>query len=80
MNKIILADPQAIFRAGTAKVVAMDEDFRIVAQCEDVERMMQAITAFPGAIVLFASSLSPKIGRLSMMLEAAGSRAIRREQ
>jgi hypothetical protein len=26
MNKIILADSQAIFRAGTAKVLAMDED------------------------------------------------------
>jgi len=76
MNKIILADTQAIFRAGTAKVLAMDEDFRIIAQCADVERMMHAITAFPGAIVLFASSLHPEIGRLSMMLEAAGSRAI----
>ena len=76
MSKIILADSQDIFRAGTAKVLAMDEDLRIVAQCPDVERMMHAITTFPGAIVLFASSLHPDMGRLSMMLEAAGSRAI----
>ena len=76
MNKIILADSQAIFRAGTAKVLAMDEDFRIVAQCADVERMTHALTTFPGAIVLFASSLHPKMAQLRMMLESAGSRAI----
>ena len=76
MNKIILADSQAIFRAGTAKVLAMDEDFRIVAQCADLERMMHAITTFPGAIVLFASSLRPDTGRLRMVLESVGSRAI----
>jgi DNA-binding NarL/FixJ family response regulator len=76
MNKIILADSQAIFRAGTAKVLAMDEDFRIIAQCADLERMLHAITTFPGAIVVFASSLRPDVGRLRMMLEATGSRAI----
>ena len=36
MNKIILADSQAIFRAGTAKVLAMNEDLRIIAQCGDL--------------------------------------------
>lgn len=76
MNKIILADSQAIFRAGTAKVLAMDEDFRIIAQCADLERMMHAITTFPGAIVVFASSLRPDIQRLRMLLESSGSRAI----
>jgi DNA-binding NarL/FixJ family response regulator len=76
MNKIILADSQAIFRAGTAKVLAMDEDLRIIAQCADLERMLHAITTFPGAIVLFASSLRPDLGRFRMMLESAGSRAI----
>ncbi len=76
MNKIILADSQAIFRAGTAKVLAMDEDFRIIAQCADLERMMHAISSFPGAIVLFASSLRPDMNRLRMMLETSGSRAV----
>ena len=55
MNKIILADSQAIFRAGTAKVLAMDEDVRIIAQCTDLDRMNHAITTFPGSIVLFAA-------------------------
>jgi DNA-binding NarL/FixJ family response regulator len=76
MYKIIVADSQAIFRAGIVKVLVMDEDFRIIAQCGDVQRMMHAITAFPGAIVLFASALHPNMGRLGKMLEAAGSHAI----
>jgi len=76
MNMIILADPQAIFRAGTAKVLAMDKDFRIIAQCAEVERMTHAIATFPKAIVLCASSLHPEMGRLRVMLESAGSRAI----
>jgi DNA-binding NarL/FixJ family response regulator len=54
----------------------MVEDFRIIAQCTDVDRLMQAITSFPGAIVLFASSLHPDIEQLRMMLESAGSIAI----
>ena len=76
MNKIILADSQAIFRAGTAKVLAMDEDLRIIAQCTDLERMYHAITTFPGSIVLFAASLQPEFARLAMLLETTNSRGI----
>src|ERR1039458_1904563 len=76
MNKIILADSQAIFRAGTAKVLAMDEDLRIIAQCTDLDRMHHAVTTFPGSIVLFATSLRPDLTRLRLLLEDAGSRGI----
>src|ERR1035437_4583854 len=76
MNKIILADSQAIFRAGTAKVLATDDELRIIAQCAYLERMLHAITTFPGAIVLFAASLHPDLAQLRRMLEAAGSRGI----
>jgi DNA-binding NarL/FixJ family response regulator len=76
MNKVILADSQAIFRAGTAKVLASDDGFRIIAQCSDAERMMHAATAFPGAMVIFASALKPELSRLKVLLEAMGSRGI----
>jgi DNA-binding NarL/FixJ family response regulator len=76
MNKIILADSQAIFRAGTAKVLAMDEDLRIIAQCTDLDRMNHAITTFPGSIVVFAASLRPDLTRLRLLLETAGSSGI----
>jgi len=76
MNKIILADSQAIFRAGTAKVLATDDDFRIIAQCSDTERLMHAVATFPGAVVIFASSLKPEFDRLKGLLETMGSRGI----
>jgi len=76
MNKIILADSQAIFRAGTAKVLAMDEDVRIIAQCTDLERMQHAITTFPGSIVVFAASLRPDMEKLHALLETVGSRGV----
>jgi len=76
MNKIILADSQAIFRAGTAKVLGADDDFRIIAQCSDTERMMHAATTFPGSVVIFASALKPEYARLRQLLETVGSRGI----
>jgi DNA-binding NarL/FixJ family response regulator len=76
MSKIILADSQAIFRAGTAKVLARDEDLRIIAQCTDVERMLHAIMTFPGSVVLFAASLRPDLTQLRSLLESTGSRGI----
>ncbi len=76
MNKVILADSQAIFRAGTAKVLAMDEDLRIIAQCTDVDRMYHAIATFPGSITVFAASMRPDFTRLRLLLESVGSRGI----
>jgi len=76
MHKLILADSQAIFRAGTAKVLAMDEGLRIIAQCPDLDRMYHSITTFPGSIVLFASSMRPELTRLRMLIDTMGSRGI----
>jgi len=76
MNKIILADSQSIFRAGTAKVLAMDEDLRIIAQCTDLDRMHHAITTFPGSTLLFAAALRPDLIRLRGLLETMGSSGI----
>jgi DNA-binding NarL/FixJ family response regulator len=76
MNKIILADSQTVFRAGTAKLLTMEGDCRIISQCADAGPMLHAITTYPGAIVLFASSLHADMGRLRMILESTGSSAI----
>jgi DNA-binding NarL/FixJ family response regulator len=76
MNKVILADSQAIFRAGTAKVLAMDEDLRIIAQCNDVDRLQHAITTFPGSVVVFAATMRADLSRLRTLMESAGSRGV----
>lgn len=59
MYKLILADNQDVFRAGMAKLLGIEEDFRIIAQCREAERLSSAIESFPDAIVIFASSLKP---------------------
>ncbi|MFT4111658.1 response regulator transcription factor [Silvibacterium sp.] len=76
MNKVILADNQAIFRAGTAKILAMEDDFRIIAQCGDAERLHQTVETFRGAVFLFASTLKLNLPLFLERVRAHGSRAI----
>jgi DNA-binding NarL/FixJ family response regulator len=76
MNKIILADNQAIFRAGAARVLALEDDMRIVAQCDDLPRLLNALDAHRGAIVLFSFSLHTDAHAVVARAEAAGSRCI----
>ena len=76
MHKIILADNQAIFRTGTAKVLAMEDDLRIIAQCPDCPRLYHAMSTFRGAILIVASSLRPDLGQVISGTRAAGSRLI----
>ena len=57
MNRIILADNQAIFRAGAARVLALEDDMRIVAQCEDGAKLFAALDALRGSVLLVSSSL-----------------------
>jgi DNA-binding NarL/FixJ family response regulator len=64
MLKIILADNQAIFRAGIAKVLAVEDDVRIVAQAQTVEQAMIAIEKFRGSVMIYASSFLPDTQRL----------------
>src|SRR5450432_2059968 len=76
MNKVIIADNQAIFRAGTAKVLAMEDDIRIIAQCADGDRLFHAVDTFRGAAIVFASSLKLDIAHLIERARLAGSRLV----
>jgi DNA-binding NarL/FixJ family response regulator len=76
MNRIILADNQAIFRAGAARVLALEDDMRIVAQCEDMAKLWSALESLGDAIVLIASSLRPEINDLVARARLARSRVV----
>jgi DNA-binding NarL/FixJ family response regulator len=76
MNRIILADNQAIFRAGAARVLALEEDMRIVAQCEDLTRLSHAIDANRKAIVLLSASMQLDVRAVIARAQAVGSRTI----
>jgi len=55
MLKLILADNQAIFRVGMAKVLAVEDEMRIVAQAQTPEQMMMALDEFRAAVLIVAS-------------------------
>jgi DNA-binding NarL/FixJ family response regulator len=76
MNKMILADNQAIYRAGTAKILAMEDDFRIIAQCSDADRLYQTLETFRGATFIFASALKLNLQPFIERVHAQGSRSI----
>jgi DNA-binding NarL/FixJ family response regulator len=76
MNKIILADNQELSRIGMAKILSSEEDFRVVAQCAGLERLLLSIDAYRSSIVLFASALRPEYQDLMARVQVAGSRAV----
>jgi DNA-binding NarL/FixJ family response regulator len=76
MNRIILADNQAIFRTGAARVLVLEDDIRIVAQCEDGTRLSAAVEASHHAVVLFSSSLGVDVRALLTRVKACGSRSV----
>ena len=76
MNRIILADNQAIFRAGAARVLALEDGIRIIAQCDDGTKLCSAVEAYSGSIVIFASGLRLDCRAVLDRTRAQGSRAI----
>ena len=76
MNRLILADNQAIFRSGAARVLAIEDDMRIVSQCEDSNRLMAAVEQFRGVIAIFSTSLEVNMSHFLTRVAAAGSRSI----
>jgi DNA-binding NarL/FixJ family response regulator len=84
LNKIILADNQIVFRAGaahalTAEAVNRIPENRLIAQCESAAQLLQAVEAFPGSIVLFASAMlsgAAALDDVTGRVAAAGSRTI----
>ncbi len=76
MLKIILADNQAIFRAGAAKVLAVEDDFRIVAQADSKDKLEMAITNFRAGVLIFAESLHADLPHLSEIARKNKTRMI----
>lgn len=76
MNKVILADDHGVFRAGTAEVLSIEDDFSIIAQCRNVERLENALEAFRGATVLFSATMEQDPSRLMQQIRSLGSRGI----
>src|ERR1700693_6031118 len=56
--RIILADSQAIFRAGLRKIFALEDDIRVVGQAETLPQTQSAVTKFSADVLIFESALA----------------------
>jgi two-component system nitrate/nitrite response regulator NarL len=57
--RVILADTQAIFRAGLRKIFALEDDLRVVAQAETLPQTLSAVKKFSADVLMFESALAP---------------------
>src|SRR4029077_4352428 len=57
--RVILADTQAIFRAGLRKIFALEDDIRVVGQAETLPQTLSAVKKFSSDVLMFESALSP---------------------
>lgn len=56
--RVILADTQAIFRAGLRKVFALEDDIRVVGQAETLAQTQSAVSKFSADILIFEAALT----------------------
>src|SRR5450631_2429847 len=57
--RVILADTQAIFRAGLRKVFALEDDIRVVGQAETMAQTQSAAVKFTADVLIFEAALTP---------------------
>jgi DNA-binding NarL/FixJ family response regulator len=57
--RVIVADTQAIFRAGLRKIFALEDDIRVVGQAETLTQTQSAVAKFSADVLIFESALAP---------------------
>jgi DNA-binding NarL/FixJ family response regulator len=57
--RVIVADTQAIFRAGLRKVFALEDDIRVVGQAETLAQAQSAVKKFSSDVMIFEAALAP---------------------
>jgi len=57
MIRIVLADPQTIYRVGIRRIFRLEEDIRVVAQADSLENLLAAIKRHPVDVVLIGGEL-----------------------
>ncbi len=61
---IVIADHQAIFRAGIAKILAVEDDLRIVGQPKSLEQLMVCLQKLRTEVLLLSSGFTPRTGEI----------------
>lgn len=67
MINVIIADHQAIFRAGVAKVLAVEDDIRIVGQPHSAEQMLNGLDRLRTHVLLISTSFLPMFSEIQVL-------------
>jgi len=67
MINVIIADHQAIFRAGVAKVLAVEDDIRIVGQPLSAEQMLNGLDRLRIHVLLISTSFLPMFSEIQVL-------------
>ena len=76
--KIIIADSQAIYRVGTKKIFALEDDIRVVAQAESLGQLLTAAQKFHSNVILFEANIttSPQEGVTELLKRVPTARVV----
>ena len=67
MTNVIIADHEAIFRAGVAKVLAVEEDLRIVGQPQTTEQLLNALERLRAHVLLVSTFFLPEFAEIQSL-------------
>lgn len=76
MLKMVLADKQAIFRAGIAKVLGVEDEIRIVAQVQSADQIIPMLEKFHPNVLSFATNLIADLPALIQTASQTNTRLI----
>jgi DNA-binding NarL/FixJ family response regulator len=76
--RVIVADTQAIFRAGLRKIFAIEDDIRVVGQAETLDQTLSAAKKFSADVLIFEAALSshPVEAVSDLLRQAPGLRVV----
>ena len=76
--RVIVADSQAIFRAGLRKIFAVEDDIRVVGQAETLPQAVAAAKKFSAEILIFEAALAerPADALQELLKQSAGLRVV----
>ena len=67
MINVIIADHQPVFRAGVAKVLAVEDDFRIVGQPQTTKQMLNALERFRAQVLVVSTFFMPEFAEIQSL-------------
>lgn len=76
MIKIILADNQAVFRAGAARVLGHESDIKVMGECTEVPRLKELVGSVHSPVVLVPTSLTGDLHGLLHWIHGEGGRVV----